>query len=393
LHTEGEEGRERRVTWLELFFDLVFVVVIAQLSHALAAHVDIGGAIGFILLFVPVWWIWLSATIYNDRFETEDLSYRTITFLLMVPVAALAIFGHDGLGKGSVGFALAYAAARVIFVALWLRGGRHNPAFAPVANRYAIGFGASVLLFVSSIFVPAPWRFGLWALGLLCDFAAPLTTLHLQARLPRLTASKLVERFGLFTIIVLGEGIVGVVSGVAERESLTPLVALDLVLGLALVFGLWWIYFDFIARRRARRGVWLTLSWSYLHLPLHAAMAATAAGILNVLLLEGATVPVGVRWLLVVALAGALALMGLIEMVLHRDPDEPTDLRLSVGLKLAAAAAVLLLGPLGGALSAPALLGVLLLPLGLQMAYGAYVWFTTPVLESSTAEAEVPAGG
>ncbi len=391
LHTEGEEGRERRVTWLELFFDLVFVVAIAELAHALAEHVDAAGILSFVLLFVPVWWVWLGATFYNDRFETEDVSYRAFTFLQMVPVAALAIFAHDALGATAVGFALAYAAARILLTLLWLRGGWHNPAFAPVTTRYAIGFSVSILLFVGSVGVPPPWRFVLWGLGLLLDFGTPLTTLHLQARLPRVTVSKLVERFGLFTIIVLGEGVVGVVSGVAAGERVTLLLAVDLVLGLALIFGLWWVYFDYIARRQTRPGVWWTLTWGYLHMPLHMAITAGAAGVLNVLRLESAAVPENVRWLVAGALAAALALIGLIELTLRREPDEPTDLPVSTGLKFAGAGGVLGLGLFGGGLGAPALLISLLLLTALQMAYGAYVWFTAPV--PAVAVGELVTGG
>jgi low temperature requirement protein LtrA len=196
LHEEGEH-EERRVTWLELFYDLVFVVVIAQLSHHLAEHIDGGGVLGFALLFALIWWVWLGGTIYNERFETQnDLSSRVLTFTQMLPVAAM-----------------------VLFIGLWLYGGWHDRRFWPVASRYVIGFSCSVALILLSLAVPPPWRFGLWAASLVSDLAIPLSTQALQARLPRFSTSKLPERFGLFVIIVLGEGIVSVVNGVAARPS------------------------------------------------------------------------------------------------------------------------------------------------------------------------------
>src|SRR5262249_10531707 len=153
----------RRVSWLELFFDLVFVVVIAELARYLAGHVSWSGVIHYVLLFGPAWWAWIGGTFYNIRFETEDLSYRLFTFLLMLPVGAMAIFAHGGTDT-AVGFALAYAIARTIVVVLWVRGGWYAPAFRPVSNRYAVGFSISILLFVASIFVEPPLRFGLWAI-------------------------------------------------------------------------------------------------------------------------------------------------------------------------------------------------------------------------------------
>lgn len=386
LRTDAEEHRERRVTWLELFFDLVFVVVIAELSHSLAEHVNWEGVLAFILLFLPVWWVWIGATFYNDRFETPDVSYRILTFLQMVLVAPLAIFAHNGLGETSIAFALSYVAVRLLLIFMWLRGGWHVPAFRPVSNRYAIGFSISVLLFITSIFVPPPWRFGLWGAGLLIDLVTPMTTLHFQARLPRLTREKMVERFGLFTIIVLGEAVVGVVRGVAENHELSLATGLEGILGLALAFGLWWIYFDFIARREPRAGVWWFLTWGYLHLPLLMALTAAGAGVLNLLTAEEAVLEPNIRWLITGATTVALMVMGLLELTLHRDADEPTHYRLSSALKVGGGLGALGLGLWGGSLSPAGLLAVLLLFLLLQMVYGAYVWFRRPLVEPAAIE-------
>lgn len=121
--THGDEGAERRVSWLELFSDLVFVVVIAELAHYLEGHISWGGVFGYALLFVAAWWAWIGGTFYNERFETYDLSYRLFVFAQLIPIAGMAIFAHDGLGATSAGFALSYAAVRALITILWLRGG------------------------------------------------------------------------------------------------------------------------------------------------------------------------------------------------------------------------------------------------------------------------------
>jgi low temperature requirement protein LtrA len=382
LIVEAEGGGERKVTWLELFFDLIFVVVIAELSHYLAVHVSIAGVLGYVLLFVAAWWCWIGGTYYNARFETNDISYRLIVYVLILPVAAMAIFAHDALGQTAAQFALAYAAVRVVIIFLWLRGGWHAPIFRPISNRYAIGFSISALLFITSVFVSPPLRFVLWGFGLASDLITPITIFKFVARLPRLSNSKLPERYGLFVIIVLGEATVGVIRGLAEQESLSFVTGLRGALCMALVFGLWWVYFDYIARhatfRQPRPGAWTALAWGYLHLPLVMGIAAFSAGASN--LLAHAALEPGVRWLLAASVAIALAAIGLIELTLRREPDEPTNLRASFGLKIAGSLIALMIGAWGAGLSPTALLAGLFVPLLISMVYGAYVWFHTPAV-------------
>lgn len=374
LRHDEEEDNDRRVGWLELFYDLVFVVVISELSHHLATNISLTGVLGFILLFLPVWWTWISGTIYNDRFETEGVDNRVFTFLQMLPVAAMAIFAHDALGNLANGFALSYAAARFFFIFLWQRAGRHEPSARPMTNRFIIGFGVSVLLFIISTFVPAPYKFVLWGTGLTADLITPWFTLKYQAKLPKLTTTHLPERFGLFVIIVLGEGVVGVVRGAAANAQLTWRVALTALLGMALSFAVWWIYFDFIARRAAKESIWWRAAWSYLHLPLVMGIVAVGGGILNLVGEEYAGN--GERWLITGGAATALLATGFLEMTLEKTTDEPTHPFLSPLMKIALACAAL-----GGAwLLSPSqplwLLSLLLVLLSTQMFYGLYVWFS-----------------
>ena len=382
LRTDEEEAKERKVTWLELFFDLVFVVVIAELTHTLAGDVSATGVIGFVLLFMPVWWVWIGGTYYNERFATDDLSNRIFTYLQMLPVAALAVFAHDGLGETSTGFALAYAAARILLIILWFRAGLHAKVFQPVSNRYVIGFSISALLFIVSVFVPPPERFVLWGIGLLIDLITPVTTLKIQAKLPRLSTSRLPERFGLFVIIVLGESIVGVVQGVAAQHDLTAALGLTAALAMAVAFGMWWVYFDFVARRPYKPSVWWALGWGYLHLPLVMGIAAAGAGVLNVISSESDALPDSVRWLIAGAAAVGLITMGLLELTLRRDKHEPTHRFLSPMLKFAAGVLALAIGLWSG-VGAIELLILLFGLLLIQMVYGAYVWFTQPLPESA----------
>lgn len=239
------------------------------------------------------------------------------------------------------------------------------------------------MLFVSSVFIPAPLRFWLWGLGLLIDVVTPMTTLHIQARLPRFSTSRLPERLGLFVIIVLGETLVGVVRGVAEQHNLTLATGVTGALGMALGFGLWWVYFDFVARRQFKRGRWWPLIWTYLHLPLLMGIVAVGAGVSNVVASEETSLPDEARWLIAGAVAVALIIIGLLELTLRRHEDEPTHPRLSPLLKFTGGLLALCLGWLGVGFSSTWLLSLLMLPIFMQMIYGVYVWFQQPIAEPS----------
>lgn len=376
IRRDEEDQLHRKVSWLELFFDLVFVVVIAELAHDLASHINLAGVGKFILLFIPVYWVWIGATYYSERFETEGLDQRLFTFLKMIPVSGLAIFAHYALDKTATGFALSYALANSIIAYMWFRSGYHERVFRPTAKRFVTGYCISISLFVISIFVPAPGKFVLWIIGLLVDVITPLLTIKLQAALPKFSTSKLPERYGLFMIIVLGESIVGTVQGMAKLESLSLTTAIAGILGMALAFGMWSIYFDFVARRPAKTNTGSVFAWAYLHIPLVIAIAATGAGVLNVVGNEEAILPNNVRLLIACSVAISLTLIGLLENTLQRDKDEPTHPKFSPGLKFGSAVVALLLGFFGIGLPPLALLTMLVFLLLIQIGYGVFVWFS-----------------
>src|SRR5262245_31311995 len=172
--TTSERPEERRVTFLELFYDLVYVVIIAELAHTLAEHTDLTGLGIFVYLFIIVWWAWCNGALYHDLHGNNDIRTRVFTFLQMFTVATMAVFVHDALGAGSVGFALAYGTFHLILTWLWWRTGVHDPNHRPLSQPFATIFLITSLLFIASVFVPAPWRFMLWGLALLVDLALPL---------------------------------------------------------------------------------------------------------------------------------------------------------------------------------------------------------------------------
>ena len=278
---QEECEEERRATWLELFFDLIFVVAIAQLAHNFKSDFSFLGFAKLALLFVPVWWCWVGATFYDTRFDNDGLVDRLITLLQMAIAATMAANIHHGLDSSSVGFALSYIAFRGVLICQYLHAGYHVPQARQLTNWYAWGFTGSIVFWLASIFVPLPWRFLFWGIGLIIDFATPLTAGKRVVNVPPDMAHT-TERIGLFTIIVLGESIVAVVSGVADREW-TPVSVAIALLGLSIAFSFWWMYFDSVDEsplHAMRKGqMKIALTWLYSHLPLAIGLTATGVGV------------------------------------------------------------------------------------------------------------------
>jgi len=293
---------ERHATWLELFYDLVFVAAISQLATSLSVDYSPSGFCRFAVIFVPVWWAWVGHTFYLSRFDTEDLWHRLLTMVQMVAVASLAVHVPNALGATSIGFALSYAAVRFILVAEYIRAGRHIPIVLPLTSRYVRGFGSAATIWAVSVLVPAPWRYWLWGVALVVDFAAPLTAGQLHVRFPP-HLSHLPERFGLFTIIVIGEAVVSIVFGI-NRTGLTIVQALSGVMGMVIAFALWWGYFEgakgaMTRRLQGREHVRYYQQWLYAHLPLLMGITALAVGIKHVIALPSIEpLPAFEGWLL-----------------------------------------------------------------------------------------------
>jgi len=303
LRSFEQTRKERHATWLELFFDLVYVAAISQLSHTLHQHFSISGILQFVLLAIPIWWAWTGTAFYSTRFDTDDLSDRLFYCLQLIGVAALAVNVHDGLGSTSTGFALAYAFIRFLLVLQYLLAGFYVPEARSLAYRYAAGFGLAAICWMLSVLVPMPYRFIIWGMGLLIDFGTPLGIGILHAKVPP-DNSHISERYGLFIIVVLGEAIMGAVSGASVRPFWHLPSGITGVCGLLIAFSLWWIYFDHASSAPAKAArdqskVWLYQTWLYSHLPLMIGLAAMGVSIQEaVLAKQTQPLPDLTRWLL-----------------------------------------------------------------------------------------------
>ena len=210
---EAEE--DRRATWLELFLDLVFVAAVAEVAGTLSADPTAAGLGRFLVLFLPIFWAWAGFTFYATRFDTDDLVYRLLTLLGMFAVAGLASTVPDALHGGQNTFVVAYVCVRAILLVLYARVYRDVEVARPVAGWFIVMFGLGVMGWLVSLAVPVPWKYAVWGVALAVEYAAPIRAWRLLRGVP-VDPRHLPERFGLLIIIVLGEGVIGVVLGTAE---------------------------------------------------------------------------------------------------------------------------------------------------------------------------------
>lgn len=279
IHTAHDVEEEKKASWLELFYDLIFVAVVAQLAHKLAAHTTLLGVVKYISLFVPVWWVWIASTYYSNRFVVDDAGHKLFVFLKMVFICIFAYSVHDAFGERGVYFALAYAALRAIHVIMWHRADKSNPVFHKVAMYFTVGYLTAAALWIASIFVVGKCRYILWAVGMTIDILTPFTTMKMQQKIPNINVLHLPERFGLFIILALGESVIGTANGIASQHHLTISNSFLGLCGLVIAFSIWWIYFEQIMINPFGGGIWWGLGWTYLHFPIIVAVTAIGASI------------------------------------------------------------------------------------------------------------------
>ena len=302
---ELNTDEERSASRLELFFDLAFVLVVAELAVALRDDVTVHGALVFTGLFTTVWWAWVSSTLYANRFDHDDVLFRLYKLGSMAAVVGLAASATEATGDRFGLFVGCQLALRAVLLLQYHRASRHIPSARPVARLYMAGAATGALLWAVSLLVPRPVGLALWALAVLAEAVVPLVATRHSADVP-LHVEHLPERFALFVILVLGESVAGVAHGLYEASwasSAIPVAALCFVLAAAL----WWSYFDLAGARAKRllnevggdRGHRSHDVYVFGQLPLTLALALIGAGIQLAVVESGqGEVPRGTRLLL-----------------------------------------------------------------------------------------------
>lgn len=370
----GEQPQQRVVGPLELFYDLIVVVLVAQAAHHLADHLTWHGLGEFVVVFALVWIAWLNGALHHDMHGHDDARGRSLFLVQILVLVPLGTFIPEAGGEEGAHFAIGAGVLFAVLALLWLLSSRGSPAeFRKPGRLYVSGTAACAVVLAASAFLPADARMLTWALlvvAYLVGFAA-VTVAVGPAQVSALAITDaLTERFGLFIIIVLGETVTGVVNGLAHE----PTSAMSLAVGLVAVvvgFGVWWTYFDFVGHRRPRRTRWVTAQWMLIHLPLTVALTAMGAAMVG--LVEHAhdsRTPVATAWVLCVGVAVVLLTTMLLATALEAwQHDRELYRPLARTCLVVALAAVVL----GAVRPAPLVLGLVLvlllgIPWGLAVA-------------------------
>ena len=340
--------KDRTVSNLELFYDLAYVAVIAQASHRLAEHVSLVAFVEFAVVFSMLWFAWFNGSLYVELHGREDGRTRLLVFLQMGILALLAVFTGDAAGSTGQPFAIVYALFLLLMGWAWYSVREldriERPEYMRVTAFYVGGMILSTIVVGATAVLPADSRLVLWALflaGWIAFMLAGSRSQGPQAEGIQPTDS-LVERFGLFTIIVLGEVVLAVVTGLSAAGT-DPLTIATGSLAMVIGFGFWWIYFDLVGRRLPRGGRGTIWTWMLSHLPIQLAIVATGAAIVSLIEhAHDATTPADTSILLGGAVA--IGLLGLI--VTERSLEDAVRLEVvyrPLGVVLAVGAAIALL--------------------------------------------------
>jgi low temperature requirement protein LtrA len=275
---------EERVTPLELFFDLVFVLAITQCTALMSHHPTWSGLAQGILVLGVLWWSWTGYAWLTSVVDPEEGAVRIVMFAAMAALLIAGICVPAAFGNLALEFALAYGVVRAMHIALFRIASRDDEALRHSVGTLAVStaIGVGLLLLASALDGLA--QAGMWALALALDMGGPYL---FGSEGWKLMPAHFAERHGLIILIALGESIVAI--GVGAEVHLTVGIAAAAVLGIAVAAELWWMYFDIVAivsaRRLARapagkvRNELARDSYSLIHFPMVAGIILAALGL------------------------------------------------------------------------------------------------------------------
>jgi low temperature requirement protein LtrA len=275
----------RPATPLELLFDLTFVVAVAavvpELAHAIVEDHPIEGLIGYGAVFFAIWWAWMNFTWFASAFDCDDAFYRVLTMVQMGGVLVLAAgvgpaFESSDYTTAVVG----YVIMRIAMVVQWLRVAVQVPEYRTNALRYAVGITAVQCLWVARLVLGHEASIAAFLLFGILELLVPIWADRVN--MTPWHPHHIAERYGLFTIIVLGESVLATATAVIaskDEAGVTVPLLVVAVAALVLLFAMWWLYFLEASGPELERHRELSWLWGYGHYVVFASLAALGAGI------------------------------------------------------------------------------------------------------------------
>jgi low temperature requirement protein LtrA len=277
----NRDEQHRASTPLELLFDLCFVVGVSQtagrLHHALAEDHIAHGVAYYLMVFFAIWWAWVNFTWFASAYDNDDVQYRLTTMVQITGALILAAgvpraFDREDFTVVVIG----YVVMRLALVTQWLRVAANDRERRVTALRFATGIAAVQLGWIFRLWLPHGWGLPSFLALVICELLVPIWAEH--AAPTTWHRSHIAERYGLFTLIVLGESVVAVAAATSSNEwhVWSATVA---ILGFVAVGAIWWLYYDRQALVVLTGSTRSVVIYSYAHLPLLMGLAALSAGI------------------------------------------------------------------------------------------------------------------
>ncbi|KAG0025612.1 hypothetical protein BGZ81_007015 [Podila clonocystis] len=280
---------EPKASWLELFYDLLFVANLTQFTHS-HPITSSEALLHYICWFVVMWWAWAGQTFWAARYDMDDLFTKLFKLVEFCALISFGAFSTDHLEGTTTGFVASYCILKGVLmieysnVLFWARRNRSKKSTAPLVLHIAGNFTAIVIWSLSTLVHNVKWRYVMW----FSSIALEIIVLVVFSRRSSVTfaGSHLPERFALFTIIVLGENVIGIIglsAGAANWVAGNDPFLILFLLNTVILYSLWWLYFDDFSEDVFHQTTTLSQLWAYLHLPLHICIVLVGTGSIDLI--------------------------------------------------------------------------------------------------------------
>ncbi|MEP7269215.1 MAG: low temperature requirement protein A [Saprospiraceae bacterium] len=263
------EKEERKISWLELFYDLVYVIAISTVTHYVAEDFKTDTVLDYFYLFSIIFWGWLNGSLYHDLHGTEGLRTKLMTLWQMAIVAALVITLHSDEKDLLFNATIVLLIMQVYITYIWWSVGFYDKAHRrlnlPYTFLYLISFG----LIFSTLFLEQPYMRIIYYISLVLNYIPPfISNVLLKNKSMELNlSSSMMERLGLFTIIIFGEVVLGLINGIIGFHHLSLEIWIEFILAICIVFMLWWLFFTMISDKECKNGFVISSLFEILFIP------------------------------------------------------------------------------------------------------------------------------
>lgn len=240
----NKEGRH--ATWLELFFDLIFVVTLGGLIHRFghthSNHLDPEFYWKFPLLFTAIWWLWMQHTVFSNRFDDDGPLFRVKSLFVMLLIAIMDGAISRGLEEGYLLFVLLYVSVQLVYIWIYASARQDDSLDSSYIRVQIQIISIGIIFFAGSLLLSEPYRYWIFGFGILVQMFLIYLRLNRQDTKP-IDREHFIERLGLFIIILLGESIISMAYSLRELD-MTSEVIISTLVGYLMIGAIWWIYFD-----------------------------------------------------------------------------------------------------------------------------------------------------